>query len=333
MCCGNPRSSARADSRGPAGRLPYNPLTSVSVLRVVRRIAAALLFVALVSTIALVLARRAPGDYTDTLRANRLAPDAIARERTRLYLDRSLPQLCAVWLSGLPRLDMRMSYRHARPVTALLAERLPRTILLVGAALLLSLVGGLSWGTLQARASGAAAHALSGLAGFVLAVPSLVLLFGLLLAASRAGWLARVDQSIAMPLLGILALAIPSSAALASLHAQSLREALAEPWARAALSRGVPINRLVWKLGMRIAATRMASVTPLVAANVLGASLIVEAVTGWAGLGRLTLDAVVARDVFLVAGCTAAVSAMVAAASLAADGLVRLLDPRVGGSA
>jgi peptide/nickel transport system permease protein len=304
----------------------------VSLSRVLQRVAAALLFVALVSTVALVLARRAPGDYTDTLRASRLTPDAIARERSRLYLDRSLPDLCLVWLSGLPRLDMRMSYRHGRPVRALLVERLPRTIALVGIAFLLSITIGVLWGTLQARASGAAAHAAAGAAGAVQSIPSLVLLFAVLLAASRMGWLAQVDQSLAMPMLGILALALPAGAAIAGLHAQALREALDQPWALAARARGVPPSRLVWKLATRLAIMRVTSVTPLVAANVLGASLIVEAVTGWAGLGRLTLDAVVARDVFLVAGCTAAVSAMVAGASLAADAAASALDPRLKGT-
>ena len=291
--------------------------------------ATALLFVAFVSTIALVLARSAPGDYTDTLRASRLAPEAIERERARLYLDRSVPELCAVWISGLARFDMRTSYRYARPVTSLLAERLPRTLALVGLALFLSIAGGLLWGTLQARATGAAAHLISGIAGLVLAVPSLVLLFLFLYAASRAGWLGIAHQGIAMPLIGMLSLALPTSAALAGLHAQALAGALDEPWAQAARARGVPSNRLVWKLAMRVAMTRMASVTPVVAANVLGASLIVEAVTGWAGLGRLTLDAVVSRDVFLVAGCTATVSALVAGASLAADAIGRVLDPRL----
>lgn len=301
----------------------------MSVFSVLRRVAAALIFVALVSTVALVLARRAPGDYTDTLRASRLSEDAIARERSRLYLDRSIPELCGVWLSGLPRLDMRISYRHGRPVVELLAERLPRTLALVGVALALSLAAAVIWGTLQTRAPRGVGRAMEAAGGLVLAVPSIVILFGLLFAAARAGWLARVDQSVAMPLAGMLALALPASAALAALHAQALGEALAEPWARAAASRGLSADRMAWKLGMRIALTRLASVTPLAAANVLGASLIIEAVTGWAGLGRLMLDALVSRDVFLVAGCTAAVSALVAAASFASDLAASALDPRI----
>jgi len=296
--------------------------------RLIRRGLSALLFIALMSSVALVLARVAPGDYTDVLRTSRLSDEAVERERARLYLDRSLPELSLVWLSGLPRLDMRESYRYARPVTTLLAERTPRTVGLVGAALLLSLLAGVLWGTIRARAGTRVAGAMDAITGVAVAVPSIVLLFGLLAVAVRTGLLSHIDQSIAMPLAGMLALAVPASAGIGALHAQALEEALAEPWAQASASRGLSTTRLAWKLGMRIALTRLTSVTPLVAANILGASLLVEVVTGWAGLGRLTFDAVVARDVFLVAGCTAAVSALIAAASLASDVIVRLLDPR-----
>lgn len=301
----------------------------MSVLRAFRRIAAALLFVALVSTTALILARRAPGDYTDTLRAARLSEDVIARERERLYLDRSLPDLTRIWLTGLARLDLGTSYRFARPVAALIAERAPRTLALVSAAVLLAIGGALLWGTWLVRARRPVRMVLSAASTTALSLPSIVILFALLLGAAKAGWLAQGGHSMVIPLLGILALLLPASGGLARVHEQALREALAEPWALASTARGVSGGVLVWKLAMRIAATRVVSVMPLVAANILGASLLVEVVTGWAGIGRLMLDALVSRDVFLVAGCTAAIAAAIAALALVSDALVAALDPRI----
>ncbi|MEX2272028.1 MAG: ABC transporter permease [Vicinamibacterales bacterium] len=295
----------------------------------IRKLAAGALFVALVSTAALLLARRAPGDYTDTLRAARVSSDTIERERRRLYLDRSLPDLSLIWLSGLARLDLGTSYRFDRPVRSLLVERAPRTFALVGAALVLAFAAGIVWGTSLARGPRLIRAPLSALASLSLAMPSIVVLFALLLVATRTGWLGAGDQSIVIPLLGIAALVVPAAAALARMHAQALDEALVQPWAIASAARGVPQRQLVWKRGMRVAATRVASIAPLVAANVIGASLLVEVVTGWAGLGRLTLDALVARDVFLVAGCTATVSAAVALLAILSDAVVVLLDPRI----
>ncbi|HUF23997.1 MAG TPA: ABC transporter permease [Vicinamibacterales bacterium] len=301
----------------------------MSVLRAFRKIAAALLFVALVSTAALILARRAPGDYTDTLRAARLSEDVIARERERLHLDRSLPDLTRIWLTGLARLDLGTSYRFARPVTSLIAERAPRTLALVSAAVLLAIAGALLWGTWLVHARRPVRMVLSAAATTALSLPSIVILFALLLGAAKAGWLAQAGHGMVIPLLGILALLLPAAGGLARVHEQALREALAEPWALASTARGVSAGVLVWKLAMRIAATRVISVMPLVAANILGASLLVEVVTGWAGIGRLMLDALVARDVFLVAGCTAAITAAIAALALASDALVAALDPRI----
>ena len=300
----------------------------MSVLRVFRKIAAALLFVALGSTMALILARRAPGDYTDTLRASRMPEDAIARERERLYLDRSLPELSRIWLAGLARLDLGTSYRFARPVTALLAERAPRTLALVSSAVFIAIAAGILWGTGLVHGRPLIRAPLSAAATLALSMPAIVVLFALMLVAAKAGWLAQGGHGLVIPILGVAALVLPAAGALARLHAQALDEALAEPWAAASAARGVSDGVLVWKLGMRIAATRVASVMPLVAANIFGASLLVEVVTGWAGLGRLMLDALVARDVFLVAGCTAAIAASVAALALAADVVVAALDPR-----
>jgi ABC-type dipeptide/oligopeptide/nickel transport system permease component len=301
----------------------------VSVLRAVRTIAAALLFVALVSTAALILARRAPGDYTDTLRAARLSEDVIARERERLYLDRSLPELTRIWLTGLARLDLGTSYRFARPVSSLVAERAPRTLALVSAAVFLAIAIGIFWGTWLVRARRPMRMLLSAAATTALALPAIVILFALLLAAASAGWLSQDAHGRVIPVLGIIALLLPAAGVLARLHEQALREALAEPWALASTARGVSGTVLVWKLAMRVAATRVVSVMPLVAANVLGASLLVEVVTGWAGLGRLMLDALVARDVFLVAGCTAVITAAIAALAIVSDALVAALDPRI----
>jgi len=285
--------------------------------------------VALVSTCALILARRAPGDYTDVLRAARVPEESIARERSRLYLDRSLPRLTGIWLAGLARFDLGTSYRFGRPVRDLIAERAPRTLGLVGGAIFLSVVIGIVWGTSIAGGRRPLRAVLSAFATLALALPSLAVLFALMFVALRAGWLGPISHGVITPMLGMSALLLPAGGSLARIHAEAMGQALAEPWAVAAAGRGVSRRTLVWKLAMRVAATRVTSVMPLVAANVFGASLLVEIVTGWAGLGRLTHDALVSRDVFLVAGCTAAIAAALAVLALLSDVVAAALDPRI----
>lgn len=302
------------------------------MLRVLGRIGSALLFVALVSTLALILARRAPGDYTDTLRAARMSEDVIARERTRLHLDRSLPDLSRVWLTGLARLDLGTSYRFGRPVTSLLVERAPRSLVLVSSAVMLAAVIGVLWGTLLVRGRAPLRAALSAVATLAVAMPSIVILFIWMFAAARAGWLSGADHGIVIPMLAIAALLLPASGSLARVHAEAMGQTLAEPWAIASSARGLSHRVVVWKLAMRVAATRVLSVLPLVAANIFGASVLVELVSGWAGLGRLMLDALVARDIFLVAGITAAITAVLGVLSLISDTAVEVLDPRIAAS-
>ena len=178
----------------------------MSVFRIIRRIAAALLFVALVSTAALVLARRAPGDYTDTLRAARMSADAIERERARFHLDRSLPELAGLWLAGLARFDLGNSFRFDRPVRSLIIERAPRTLALVSSALLLAIAGGIAWGTVIILGRPLTRAALSGAATVLLSLPSIVVLFVFMLIAVRSGWLAQDLHSTVIPALGIAAL-------------------------------------------------------------------------------------------------------------------------------
>lgn len=288
-----------------------------------------LLFVALISTAGLIVARLAPGDYTDTLRAARLDPMTIERERTRLYLDRSLPDLAAIWLRGLVRLDLGESYRFGRPVRDLLLERAPRTVLMITATLLISLGLALLTGTLQATTRGPLHHSLKSLNALGVATPAVVLLFGALVVLGRLNVLATIDLTVAMPFIGLLALALPASGALALVHAQAVKEALAETWATAALARGVPERRLIWRSALRLASKRLISMLPYVTANILSVSLLIEVVTGWAGLGRLTLDAVIGRDIFLVAGCTAVVAALLVSLTSLADLAAGLLDPRI----
>ncbi|MDQ3071288.1 MAG: hypothetical protein M3R55_16350, partial [Acidobacteriota bacterium] len=203
----------------------------MSLPRVLGRIAAAILFIVFVSTSALVLARLAPGDYTDTMRGARLPADVIARERQRLSLDRSLAGLSWIWISGLPTLDFNVSFRFDRPVGSMLIERAPRTAALLASAFACSLAAGVLWGTLLVRSRPSVGLMLSGLAWIALSMPSIVLLFALLLAGTR-GWSPLSGQHSASAMaLSVIALALPSAAAMAGIHAQALREALAQPWA------------------------------------------------------------------------------------------------------
>ena len=96
----------------------------------------------------------------------------------------------------------------------------------------------------------------------------------------------------------------------------------------AAFARGVPRRRIVWRDAFKAALRPVASVSGLVVGSLLSGSFAVEMITAWPGLGRLMLDALRARDIYLVAGCAAAGSMFLAFGTLLSDAAVALVDPR-----
>ena len=96
----------------------------------------------------------------------------------------------------------------------------------------------------------------------------------------------------------------------------------------ATLARGVPRRRILWRDALRVALRPIASVYGLVAGTLLSGSFAVEITTAWPGLGRLMLDALRARDVYLVAGGAAAGSVFLAAGTLLSDAALAAVDPR-----
>jgi peptide/nickel transport system permease protein len=126
----------------------------------------------------------------------------------------------------------------------------------------------------------------------------------------------------------VLALALPIAAMFERLQAQAMTETLEQPFVLATLARGVPRRRIVWRDALRAALRPIASVYGLVAGTLLSGSFAVEITTAWPGLGRLMLDALRARDVYLVAGCAAAGSIFLAAGTLLSDAALAAVDPR-----
>jgi peptide/nickel transport system permease protein len=124
------------------------------------------------------------------------------------------------------------------------------------------------------------------------------------------------------------ALAMPLAAMFERLQSQAMAETIDRPFVLAAIARGVPRSRVVWRGALKAALRPVSSIYGLVIGTLLSGSFVVEMITSWPGLGRLMLDALRARDVYLVAGCAAAGSVFLAAGTLLSDVALALVDPR-----
>ena len=312
-----------------------------------RRLLFAGVLVFLVSSGAFLLTRLAPGDFTSELVGPGVSAETIARERARYGLDRPFFIQYTDWLSGVVRFDLGTSLRYGRPVGDLVGERAANSAVLAVVALLLATLVGIPLGVVAgSHRNGVVVAAIRGGSVIALSLPPLLtsMLFVLLaartgwfpiggmtsLGTSTMGWAAEVEAMgdlawhLALP-----ALALPLGATLERLQAQAMAEALAEPYILGALGRGVPRTGLVWRHALRVAVRPVIAVYGIIIGSLLSGSFAVEIVSSWPGLGQLMYDALVSRDIYLVAGCAAAGSLFLAAGTLLSDVALAVADPHI----
>jgi len=305
------------------------------------RIARAAVLVLLVSSAALTLVHLAPGDAFSSFDTD---PATARAERARLGFDRPYVEQYATWLRRALALDLGESTRFKRPVSMLLAERVPGTLLLGASALLFAMVVGLPLGVAGgARPDRWWARIVRAVSMLLISVPSLITSLILLLIAARTGWvpagglqipqdatlMSRVAITGGSLLLPALALALPIAATLERLQARAVSEALREPCLQAALARGIPRRRAVWHHAFRLSLKPVLAVLGIIVGSVLSGSLVVEIVMSWPGMGDLMYQALLGRDMFLAAGCGAAASLLLACGVLASDLALASVDPRI----
>jgi peptide/nickel transport system permease protein len=307
-----------------------------------RRVAFAAFLVFATSSASLVLARLAPGDYATESLGLGAHPDTIDQTRARLGLKETVAEQYGDWLSRAVRLDFGRSFLYDRPVVDLVPERAANTAILAITALIAATLIGVPLGIITgSRRGGVLPGAIRTVSLVLLSMPPLLTSLFLVFVAGRTGWAPMAGmRSASAPSSGLTldllwhlvvpaaALALPLAAMFERLQAQAMSEVVGEPYILAALARGVPRSRILWRAALKPALRPIAAVYGLVIGTLLSGSFAVEVITAWPGLGRLMLDALRARDVYLVAACAGAGSIFLAAGTLVSDALLAVADPR-----
>jgi peptide/nickel transport system permease protein len=284
------------------------------------------------ATLVFLLLHVVPGDPVDVMLGESAAPAARAELRARLALDRPLLEQYGLWLAGLARGDLGESVRSGRPVGTLLAERIPATLLLALAALVVATAIGIPLGVLAAAAPGGAADRLA-LAVSLGAVatpsfwigPMLVLVFAVglgLLPVAGSGSAAHV-------VLPALTLGAGMSGILIRMTRAALLETLSDDYVRTAFAKGASRARVLFVHALPNAATPVLSVLGLQLGAVLAGSVVTETIFAWPGLGRLVIEAVLSRDYPVVQGAVLVIAVSTVLANLLADLAQAAIDPRV----
>ena len=311
----------------------------------VRRAFAALVLVWIVASCAFLLTALAPGDVADvTGGVGARSPERLAAMRAEAGLDRPLLVQYGAWVGRVVRGDLGTSFLYRAPVGPMVLDRATNTAILAVAALLLALVIGLPPAVLCAtRPRSIAARAVRALSLLLLSIPPFVGALVLVLVAARTGWLPAGGMTSGADLSGAawladllwhlplpaLALALPLAATFERQQSTALAEALATPAVQAARARGVGDGQIVRRHAWRLSLKPVLALGGLAMAALLGGAFVVETIAAWPGLGRLTHDALRARDIPLVAGCALAGSTVLAIGLFVSDVLIAVVDPRV----
>jgi peptide/nickel transport system permease protein len=312
-----------------------------------RRFLRAVLLLVGVSALCFLFTEMAPGSFFDEMRLNpQISPETITALRARYGLDKPLAVRYGRWMAALVRGDFGYSIAYNSPVAPLLWARAKNTLLLTGSATFLIWLIAVPLGVLTAASRGTWLDKVVAVgSSFLISIPEIVLAIALLALAVRTrvvpvGGMRSLDfqnlstwgqfqdlmQRMVLPTLAL----VLASIAVVERHVRaSVLEALQAPYIQAARGLGISRTRLLFRHVLPVAANPAISLFGFSLAGLLSGSLLVEAVTGWPGLGPLILDATLSRDLYLVIGGVMLSAVFMVAGNLVADLLLLASDPRI----
>ncbi|KMO23790.1 ABC transporter permease [Methylobacterium indicum] len=318
------------------------------LLLALRRLAASLPTLLVILAGLFLLLQLAPGDTVDALMAQMGGGDPATAEELRRYYGLDLPAAAQLgrYLWRLVQLDLGQSAIYGKPVATVIAERLPVTLLLMGASLTLAFLGGTFLGVLAARRIGQWPDTLISTLGLMFyATPSFWFgLMGIVLFAIHLGWLpaggfeevgagytglAHVLDVARHLVLPTLTLALVFLATYLRIMRASMLEVMSLDYVRTARAKGLGETGIIVRHALRNALLPMVTLVGLQAGTMLGGSVVVESVFALPGLGRLAYESVVQRDLNTLLGIVFVSALLVITVNFLVDLIYGRLDPRI----
>lgn len=309
---------------------------------IARRVVSSLVMVVLVSIVIFVVLRLLPGDPSTTRlgQADGLDPQAIEKMRASLGLDRPVLVQYWSWVSGLVVGDLGFSYFSGYPVSRLLAQRLPATLELAGAGLLVGMLMALVAAILPARTRSRTlrrlvdAGTVFGLSAppFVIGILAILLFSTVLGVAPSSGYVAFSDdpaanlQYLALP---ALTLGIVVAAPLVRYLQSSIAEVEWSTFVRTARGKGIGWVRTLDRHILPNALLPALTSLGITVGTLLGGSVVVESVFAWPGVGQQVVDAVLKRDYAVIQSIVLLTALAFVVTTLLVDVLYGVLDPRL----
>ncbi|WP_032389837.1 ABC transporter permease [Rhodococcoides fascians] len=299
---------------------------------VVRRLGQSLLTIFLTLTTVFVLIRMAPGDPASSMAGPLASTEDLAQIRTNLGLDQSIFTQYALYLKGLFTLDLGTSYSFQAPALDVVLQRIPYTITLAFAAILLTTVVSIPLGIWMARRAdtrrelGANVVTIAGQSmpdfwtGLML-LTFFAVLVPVLPAAGFTSWSSLILPAVTVAILQI--------ALISRMVRREMVNAYASPYVTVARSRGVTEREITWRYALRNSSIPVVTALGTRFASMLNGVVVVEVVFAWPGVGSLVVRALETRDYPLIQATVLVTAVLAVLVQLAVDLCYPLLDPRV----
>ena len=319
-------------------------------LTIAQRVAYAILLLLAVLVLNFTMLHLAPGDVADTIAQSMGGADAsvMAQIRADYGLDQPFLVQLASYVGRVATFDLGYSFFYNRPVTELILDRLPATLLLVITSQLLAMVMGVILGVFSARhPNGIASHVVTLFALFGYAAPVFWTGILLLIAFSlkiplfpvagmedvtlRGNWFEEALDVAHHMVLPVVALSSIFFALYSRLCRASMLEVLGSDYVRTARAKGLNERAVVYKHALKNALSPVVTLAGLQLSAVVSGAVLVETVFTWPGLGTLALQSILARDTPTILGILFFSALVVIIGNLITDLVLRLIDPRIGG--
>lgn len=292
-----------------------------------------------ISVLTFLMVKMVPGDPIVAMIGLEATDEAIATLRARYGLDQPLAVQYVTWLGALLQGDLGRSIQTGRPVADMLFDAIWPTVQLATAAILISLMIAIPAGILSAvKRNRPLDYIASLVALFGLSVPSFWLGIMLILWLSiqfpifpASGYVPLFQD----PLANLMTLVLPAITLGTSLAAATMRmtrsamlEVLGQDYIRTAWAKGLGPRAVITRHAFRTALMPVITLLGIQMGQVLGGVVITETVFSWPGIGKLTVDAIFARDYPVVQGAVLMTATIFVLINLATDLVYALLDPR-----
>jgi peptide/nickel transport system permease protein len=292
----------------------------------------------------------APGDVADTIAQANGGADAEVLEAIRKEYGLDQPFLIQLgrYIGNVLQLNLGYSFYYREPVTDLIFQRIPATLLLVFSAQILALLVGVLLGVISAqKPNGITSHFVTFIALFGYSAPvfwtGILLLIGFSLqfqwfpvAGMRdvtiegGFWIKSWDVLVHL-MLPMITLASVFLALYSRLTRATMLEQLRSDYVRTAYAKGMPQRTVVYKHALKNALSPVITLAGLQFSAVISGAVLVETVFSWPGLGTLAFTSILARDTPTILGILFFSALVVIVGNLLTDLAQKLVDPRIGG--